>query len=148
MSLDDLPVLDVSLVVNIHGGRNFLARTMRSLEKGALRARAAGLTVELLFALDRSPAETVAWAEGYRPGNFDRFRIEHLDNGTLGLSRQQGLEAARAEYVQFCDEDDLVSSNTALAMHETARAAGPRTIVIPEYLFGFGAVDVLAHYSG
>jgi hypothetical protein len=148
MSLDDLPVLDVSLVVNIHGGRNFLARTMRSLEASALAARAAGLRVELLFALDRSPPETAAWADAYRPENFDRFRIERFDNGSLGLSRQQGLEAARAEYVQFCDEDDLVSSNMTLAMHGTARAAGPRTIVMPEYLFGFGAVDVLARYSG
>src|SRR5918911_2438994 len=145
---DDLPVLDVAFVVNIHGGRNFLARTMRSLEESARTARAAGLTIELLFALDRSPPATAAWAESYRPQNFDRFRIERLDNGSLGLSRQQSLEAARAEYVQFCDEDDLVSANMTLAMHETARAAGPRTIVIPEYLFGFGAVDVLAHYCG
>src|SRR3954453_14721169 len=136
MSLDDLPVLDVSLVVNIHGGRNFLARTIRSPKVSAFMARAAGLTVELLFALDRSPPETIAWAEAYRAENFDRFRIEHFDHGSLGLSRQQGLEAARSAYVQFCAEDDLVSSNTTFAMLETARAAGPRTIVIPEYLFG------------
>jgi hypothetical protein len=148
MSPDDLPILDVSLVVNIHGGRNFLARTMRSLETSAMVARASGLTVELLFALDRSPPATVAWAEAYRPENFDRFRIERFDNGSLGLSRQHGLEAARSEYVQFCDEDDLVSSNMTLAMHEAARAAGPRTIVVPEYLFGFGVIDVLAHYAG
>ncbi|HEX8168858.1 MAG TPA: glycosyltransferase [Beijerinckiaceae bacterium] len=148
MPTAELPVLDVSFVVNIHGGRNFLARTMRSLEASAMAARAAGLGIELLFALDRSPAETVAWAQAYRPENFDRFRIERFDNGSLGLSRQQGLEAARSEYIQFCDEDDLISSNTTLAMHETARAAGPRTIVVPEYLFGFGALDVLAHYAG
>ena len=97
MPSDDLPFLDVALVVNIHAGRNFLARTMRSLEAGALAARAAGLTVELVFALDRSPPETVAWAEAYRPESFDRFRIERFDNGSIGLSRQQGLEAARAE---------------------------------------------------
>src|SRR5215203_2452394 len=148
MAPNDLPVLDVAMVVNIHGGRNFLARTMRSLAESSARARSAGLTVELLFALDRSPSETVAWAESYLPVSFDRFRIERLDNGSLGLSRQQGLDAARAHYVQFCDEDDLVSSNMTLDMYATARAADPRTIVIPEYLFGFGAVDVLAHYCG
>jgi hypothetical protein len=82
------------------------------------------------------------------PVSFDRFRIERLDNGSLGLSRQQGLVAARAHYVQFCDEDDLVSSNMTLDMYAAARAADSRTIVIPEYLFGFGAVHVLAHYCG
>jgi Glycosyl transferase family 2 len=144
----DLPVLDVSFVVNIHAGRNYLARTMQSLERAAEVAREAGLRVELMFALDRSPSSTAAWVEAYVPKAFDRTRIVAFDHGSLGLSRQAGLDLARAEYVQFCDEDDLISANTTVVCHRTALIHGPRAIVIPEYSFAFGAVHFLAHYAG
>jgi glycosyltransferase involved in cell wall biosynthesis len=148
MNDSDLPLVDVSMVVNIHAGASYLLRTMRSLEASAQVARAAGLRIELLLALDRSPPDTRSWVESYRSDAFDRIRILHLHNGSLGLSRQQGLEAARATYIQFCDEDDLVSSNTTLECYSTAVRCGRGTIVVPEYLYGFGNTHLLAVYEG
>lgn len=136
------------MVVNIHAGAGYLRRTMSSLESSARVAAAAGLKVELLLALDRSPPETQSWIASYDSDAFERIRVLELDNGSLGLSRQMGLEAARATYVQFCDEDDLVSSNTTLRCFNTAREYGPRTIVVPEYLYGFGTTHLLAVYEG
>jgi glycosyltransferase involved in cell wall biosynthesis len=134
-------------VINIHDGRNYLARTMRSLEHAAVEARRHDLSIELLFVLDRSPQSTVEWVEAYRSDDFDVIRYERVDNGSLGLSRQSGLDLASGEYVQFCDEDDLMSPNTTVVSLEQVRAEGRRAIAIPEYLFGFGSLYLLAHYA-
>lgn len=142
-----LPLLDVSMVVNIHAGGSYLRRTMRSLEASAAKAAAAGLKIELLVMLDRSPPQTQAWVDAYRSDVFSRMRVIRLDNGSLGLSRQEGIDQARAQYIQLCDEDDLVSTNTTLESYRTARCCSPETIVVPEYLFGFGALKLLAIYS-
>lgn len=148
MTENTLPLLDVSMVVNIHAGGSYLRRTMRSLEAAARKARSSDLKIELLLALDRSPPETLAWVEAYHSDAFERTRVIRLDNGSLGLSRQDGLRHARANYIQFCDEDDLISSNTTLVSHQTALKHSPRTIVVPEYLFGFGSLHLLAIYNG
>ncbi|SNT63969.1 Glycosyltransferase involved in cell wall bisynthesis [Tardiphaga sp. OK246] len=139
--------LDVSFVVNIHAGHRYLWRTMQSLEAAAIYARSERLRIELLFVLDRSPLPTKSWIRAYRTDLFDRVRIEEVDNGSLGLSRQAGLLLAGAEYIQFCDEDDLISSNVTLVSYRVAQAAGPRSLVIPEFLFAFGAQAYLAHYA-
>jgi glycosyltransferase involved in cell wall biosynthesis len=148
MTRNEPSSIDVSMVVNIHAGAAYLRRTMDSLEASALTARRAGVAVELLLALDRSPPETRSWVQSYASDAFDAIRIIELDNGSLGLSRQDGLETARGRYVQFCDEDDLVSSNTTLQCFLTTIDKPPTTIVVPEYLYGFGSKHLLAVYFG
>jgi hypothetical protein len=148
MNTNETLSIDVSMVVNIHAGAAYLRRTMDSLEASALTARRAGLGVELLLALDRSPPETKSWVQSYTSDAFDTVRVIELDNGSLGLSRQDGLEAARGRYVQFCDEDDLISSNTTLQCFRTLLDSPATTIAVPEYLYGFGSKHILAVYSG
>jgi glycosyltransferase involved in cell wall biosynthesis len=144
----DEPEVDISIVINIHKGRQFLARAMLSFEEAANLARLSGLRTEVLFVLDRSDSATIAWTRAYRSQIFAKIHIAEVDNGSLGLSRDHGLRLARGEYVLFGDEDDLISFNTIVECHRVAVAEGPRCIVIPQYLFGFGIKHVLAAYYG
>lgn len=140
------PAFDVSLVINVHRGRSFLARSMLSFEEAARFARLDGLRIEAVFVLDRSDPATANWVESYHSHLFDAIRVEAVDNGSLGLSRDQGLRLARGEYVLFGDEDDLISYNTIIESYRIATKGGPRCIVVPQYLFGFGTKHVLAAY--
>ncbi len=144
---DRLPY-DVSLVINIHRGGLYLARTMMSLADAARFARLDGLLVEVVFVLDRSDPTTRDWVQAYEPLDFDGVQIAIVDNGSLGLSRDYGMRLARGEYVMFADEDDLISFNSITESYRVAEEYGRDYIVVPQYLFGFGSKHVLAKYAG
>lgn len=38
-----------------------------------------------------------------------RIRVIHQSNGGIGVAQNTGLDAARGEYITFCDNDDLMS---------------------------------------
>ena len=146
--MDDGAQVDLTLVVNIHSGTNYLARTMLSLEEAARYAGALGIRCELLFVMDRSPPEAIAWVEDYRSDAFASRKIIKVDNGSLGLSRNDGIDTARGGIVLFCDEDDLVSYNIVAEFYVRSKAGGPRTVVVPEYFLVFGARFYTSRYFG
>lgn len=144
----DKPSFEFSLVVNVHAGTNYLRRSLMSLEEAARYAQGYGLRTEIVIVLDRSPAATVALAESYDYGSFDGCQIFHVNNGSLGLSRNDGLLAAKGEIVGFCDEDDLVSYNTVVDFYHLAKSSGPDVIVQPEYYFCFSEENFIYRYYG
>lgn len=144
----DKPSFDFSLVVNVHAGTKYLRRSLLSLEEAARYAGGYGLRTEIVIVLDRSPVDTVDLAEAYDYGAFDGFQIVHVDNGSLGLSRNDGLLAAKGEIVGFCDEDDLISYNTVIDFYNLAKSSGPDTIVQAEYYFCFSEQNFIYRYYG
>ncbi len=146
MTPSSQPTFDVSLVINIHRGHAFLKNTMKSFDLAIAFARRSGLRVEGLIVLDRSDSATTKWIENYAEHSFDRLRVELVDYGSLGLSRDHGLRGALGNYVMFGDEDDLISANTIVELHRLAEEEGPSCIVIPEYMFGFGLKNFTARY--
>jgi glycosyltransferase involved in cell wall biosynthesis len=139
---------DVSIVLNVHAGMTYLPRALRSLEDAAYQAADAGLRIDLLFVLDRSTPAVKAIAAAYKSSAYAEIGAVEVSNGSLGLSRNDGLKHARGRYVMFADDDDLVSANSVVAFHRAAEAAGPRTIIVPQYLVGFGSSYVIAEYLG
>lgn len=137
---------DVSLVVNIHRGHAYLKKTMRSFDLALAFARQSGLRVEVLIVLDRSDSATIEWIERYVEQSFARLRVETVDYGSLGLSRDHGMRSALGNYVMFGDEDDLISANTIVESYRLAEEEGPSCIVVPEYMFGFGLKNFTARY--
>jgi glycosyltransferase involved in cell wall biosynthesis len=140
--------IDITLIVNIHSGTSYLARTMLSIEEAASYADGLGIHCELLFVMDRSPAETLAWAKAYRSDAFATRNMIEVDNGSLGLSRNDGLNAACGEIILFCDEDDLISYNLIAELYSTAKTSGSHTVVVPEYFLVFGARFLAYRYFG
>ena len=137
---------DVSLVVNIHRGHAFLKNTMRSFDLAIASAHQSGLRVEVLIVLDRSDSATTQWIERYVEHSLAPLRVEAVDYGSLGLSRDHGMRAALGNYVMFGDEDDLISANTIVESYRLAEEEGPSCIVVPEYMFGFGLKSFTARY--
>lgn len=129
---------DLSLILNLHDEAPYLARTMRSAEDAARYAAASGISTELVIVLDAAAATTRQWIAGYSTDCFESIRRIEVQNDSLGPSRADGIRAARGEYFVLADGDDLMSFNSLAVLVETARAAGPDVIVIPEYLFEFG----------
>ena len=148
--------IDITLIVNIHSGTSYLARTMLSIEEAASYADGLGIHCELLFVMDRSPAETLAWAKAYRSDVFATRNMIEVDNGSLGLSRNEGLNAACGEIILFCDEDDLISYNLIAELYSTAKISGSHTVVVPEYFLSLvraslhiaiSAAECIHHFS-
>jgi glycosyltransferase involved in cell wall biosynthesis len=139
---------DLSVVLNVHNETRYLLRTLRSLGEAARFAAAEGIDTELVIVLDRSPADTRALVDGWADDSLPAIRRIAVDNGSLGLSRNDGAEMATGDHLAFADADDLVSFNLLATMLRTARAEGPDAIVIPEYLFEFGAQYQPVRYFG
>ena len=139
---------DLSLILNLHNETRYLARTLRSSEAAVRFAARAGIATELVVVLDRPAAETQAWMAQYQADCFTAIRSIVVDNGSLGPSRVDGVAIAQGEYVTLADGDDLISFNLLSAAMLTARAAGPETIVVPEYVMEFGDRHYVTSYYG
>jgi hypothetical protein len=145
---DKRPAFDVALVVNLHRARPYLARTMLSIEEAVLFAQAEGVRIQLVLVLDRPDGSTSDWIGRYDCAAFDGHEIITVDYGSLGPARNDGLRAARGEFVMLLDDDDLISFNLIVECLRIARKEGPRCIVIPQYVVNFGPGSQLAKYSG
>jgi glycosyltransferase involved in cell wall biosynthesis len=129
--------IDVTLVLNLHREGKYLFRTLSSLREAIVYSSINGIVSELIIVLDRTDRVTKGVI-----GSFDLSFIEHtqlieVDNGSLGPSRNTGIQRARGDYIRLCDGDDLVSFNLLSNTHSLAEQLGRHTILIPEWLFAF-----------
>ncbi|CAH1679074.1 Glycosyl transferase family 2 [Hyphomicrobiales bacterium] len=128
-----------SIVLNVHREAVFLKRTLLSLDAAHAVARADGLVIELVAVLDRSDDATRAVLAGHDLSGYGHVEVLEVDNGSLGLSRNDGIAKARGEFILTADADDLVSTNFLKETIRAAHRAGPDCLLFPEYLFAFGA---------
>src|SRR5262245_44852800 len=120
---------DVSLVLALHREGALLQRTLLSLREAAHQARAEGITVELVATLDQADEPTRQVLRAFDTDGFDGRTVLEVDHGSLGPSRNSGIEAARGRYIYTCDGDDLVSYNSFVVMFRFAEAAGPEHVI-------------------
>lgn len=135
---------NISIVLNIHNEGQFLRRTIASLKDAIFFAQCKGLTFEIILVLDR-PDEFTCSVIRDLDLSFISHRIETVDNGSLGLSRNAGIALATGEYVALADADDLLSFNYFSACNDIVTAT-PDAGVFPEYLYAFGARCHVAQY--
>lgn len=138
--------IDISVVINVHREIKYFRRTMMSLEQAVEYAQSFGLRIELIIVLDRPDAASVEWFNGYDASFSDSKTIIEVDNGSLGLSRNDGIRAASGTFIATFDADDLVSFNYFAALYDTAIQSSERSLIFAEYLFAFGANHYLAQY--
>lgn len=137
---------DVTLVLTLHREGKLLLRTLLSIREAALFARAAGLSIELVAVLDLPDEVTVEVLSNFDLTAFDGHDFLRVENGSLGLSRNSGINVARGKYICTCDGDDLISYNFVAAMHSDAERKGPLRAFFPQYLVGFEASNLVTEY--
>ncbi|MET3010229.1 glycosyltransferase [Stenotrophomonas koreensis] len=131
--------MEVSVVLNLHREALLLTPTLLSLDACAREAKAAGISVELIAVFDRSDDATRDAFNAQPMQGFCRIETVEVDVGSLGLARNAGVERATGEYIWTSDSDDLVSSNSIVALLQTARKyPSPNVVVFIEYLCAFG----------
>lgn len=140
-------MVDVSIILNIHRERAYARRTLDSIEAAAHYASVEGITCELVIVADRSDQETLNWYNAQCYQAFIDVRIIQVDNGSLGLSRNDGIKEAIGEFILTADADDLISANTISASVNAARLGNRKTIYFPNWYVAFSAQPHLYEIS-
>ena len=103
--------IHASIVLNIHREAVFLRRTLLSLSEAGAFARSKGIYLELIAVLDRTDDETRQVLSSSDLSIYEKIKIIEVDNGSLGPSRNDGINQSSGEYIFTADADDLVSYN-------------------------------------
>lgn len=140
--------IDISIVLNLHNELPYLRRTLASLEEAVDFARWRKLRIEIVVVLDRAASSVADWVNAYDFHHFDNHIIINVDNGSLGLSRNDGIAASSGVFIATADGDDLISYNTYTASYDAAIKDPYSTVVIPEYVFSFGNRHYFQRYMG
>jgi glycosyltransferase involved in cell wall biosynthesis len=129
--------IDITLVLNLHREGKYLFRTLSSLREAMVYSSINGIVLELVIVLDRSDRVTRGVVESFDLSFIEYTQLVEVDNGSLGPSRNAGIQRARGDYIRLCDGDDLVSFNLLSNMYNLAERLGRHVILIPEWLFAF-----------
>lgn len=138
--------IDLTVILNAHNEDVYITRTLISIEEAAVFAATLGISLELVIVLDRPTPKICEIAAKAQPLGFRRKKVIQVDNGSLGLSRNDGAAAATGEWLFLQDADDLISYNGLAGLFFSAQRHGPRSIHVCDTLVAFGLDPHVASY--
>ncbi|GAB3864434.1 hypothetical protein GCM10028801_33580 [Nocardioides maradonensis] len=137
---------DLTVVVTAHDETTVCGPTMLAADDSIAEARARGITVQSVIALDRPTDATAAYFAQDRFAHWERRTYDH---GDLGRVRNALLPETDGRFIAFLDADDLFSENwlaESVARLLRAEEAGERVIAHPELnIFFDGITSVLVN---
>lgn len=92
----------VSTIIPVYNRAHMLREAIASVLAQTWRP------VEIIIVDDGSTDDTPQVAEDIRNRHPDVVRVLRQDNSGPGVARQRGYQAARGEFIQFLDSDDLL----------------------------------------
>jgi glycosyltransferase involved in cell wall biosynthesis len=140
--------IHASIVLNIHREAIFLRRTLLSLAEAAAFARSKGISLELISVLDRTDDQTRQVLASFDLSIYQSTKTIEVDNGSLGLSRNDGVNHSSGEFIFTADADDLVSYNYFHAILVEAQSREKNSLYFPEAVLNFGDEPLIALYQG
>jgi glycosyltransferase involved in cell wall biosynthesis len=90
----------ISVIIPVYNAGKYLARCIESVLGQTHR------DLELILVDDGSRDGSGAVCDGYAARD-SRVRVIHKANGGVSAARNDGIEAARGEFIAFCDNDDF-----------------------------------------
>ena len=145
-------MFDISLVLNCHNEDLFINATLKSLDLCFVEANKAGLSVELVCVLDRPTLSIEKKIDSFRFRSSIFKKVIVVNNASLGLSRNDGINASSGEFVCTADADDLISKNWLVESYKAAKEyfdySKCHCVVVSEYVYSFGNVISLQRYFG
>jgi glycosyltransferase involved in cell wall biosynthesis len=109
---------DVSVVVPVYNVEHYFERCLRSLFEQSMN------NIEYIFVNDCTPDNCMVLLDAIikeYPERKDYVHIiHHLHNTGLGKTREDGMKAAKGQYVISCDSDDWVETDMYEKMYKKA----------------------------
>ncbi|MBA6336421.1 glycosyltransferase [Colwellia sp. BRX8-7] len=90
----------ITVVIPFYKGEKYLEKTIDSILQQTYP------NFEILIINDGSPAASNNYFEQIAQKD-ERIVVFHKNNGGVACARQFGIENAKAEFIAFCDQDDL-----------------------------------------
>lgn len=132
--------MKLSIIIPVYNVEAYLPKCLDSVIRPELPG------YEIIAVNDGSTDNSLKVLESYAVNYPALIRIVSTPNGGLGHARNEGIEAARGEYLMFLDSDDYLSENAVSEMLDTI-ATGEDM-----YIFDFRAVNEhgseLIYYTG
>ncbi|MBR5451483.1 MAG: glycosyltransferase family 2 protein [Clostridia bacterium] len=96
----------VSLIIPFYNGENFVSRAVENLKKQDFR------NFEIILVNDGSVDNTAQELENVKQNNADLdITVINKENGGVSTARNQGIDAAKGEWICFVDDDDVPSND-------------------------------------
>lgn len=92
--------MPISVIVPVYNAEKYLARCVESI-LGQTYSK-----IEVILVDDGSPDGSGAICDEFAARD-SRVRVIHKLNGGVSAARNDGIEAARGEFIAFCDNDDF-----------------------------------------
>ena len=92
----------VSVIIPVYNAGEYLRPCLEALMAQTLQE------MEFIFVLDCPTDGSDVLVKQYAQKDKRFVVIENEENLHIGLSRNRGIEAARGEYIAFCDHDDVM----------------------------------------
>jgi glycosyltransferase involved in cell wall biosynthesis len=131
---------EVSVVLTCHKEGALLGPSLRSCGVAIAKARAEGISAEVIVIQDRCDEATLSMLQGDRAEDIigARARVVPTDHGDPGLARNHGVSEATGRFVTFLDGDDLWGENWIVACRRFHDELGIAAILHSEVNVVFG----------
>lgn len=96
--------MDVSVIVPVYNVEKYIRPSLKSLVNQTYR------DFEIILVDDGSTDSSGTICDEFAKQD-DRITVIHKKNEGTGLARNTGIDAARGDYLYFCDPDDIFDSN-------------------------------------
>lgn len=115
----------ISVIVPVYNKENYLSRTLDALLGQTFR------DLEIILVDDGSRDASGAICDDYAARD-SRVRVIHQSNRGVSAARNAGLDAARGEYVGFCDADDIPAEDLYETLYELAQTHDCEVAMVKE----------------
>ena len=102
----------VSVIVPVYNVEQYLEECVQSILSQTYQ------NIEIVLVDDGSTDSSPEILEEYRKKYPELIQVVHTDNQGLGAASNNGVAAARGEYIAFLDSDDYLSANAVKEMRE------------------------------
>lgn len=106
--------IDVSIIVPVYNVERYLRASVESMLAQSHK------NIEVILVDDGSMDDSPAICDAFAQRDA-RVRVIHKQNEGSGVARNTGMDAARGEYLYFCDSDDLIDPQLVAENLELAR---------------------------
>ena len=114
-SLNNESKIKVSVIIPVYKAEKYLPKCLDSVLNQTLK------DIEIICVNDKSPDKCDKILENYAKKDKRIIVINHNENKGACAARNTGLNAAKGEYIRFCDDDDTMHPKACEISYKKAK---------------------------